>query len=353
MLLAGALGGFLLWKLLSLFPQASAWIFIAALLAVAVTLFSWRLFRSRRIELRTLVLIVPVCVAVICFPSTYVVEKWRITANLDRPGVSNYSLAPNGWLAESFGACFELLFDHRVSSFFQSGLRLLHLDLNELQEDTLTGIPIDHLMYVRVSASKKQMLTKNVIAWLNEIPEDCVIDLVLFGLVDEDAGLLDNLEHDVHGMYVCDQVLSEKSLSSILNVAPNELWFSGIGFVRNNSFVEAPAINVDVLRISKNNFSGSDIAGLLNATNPKTLVLAQDLAPVTPEVFRLIFSLERLEGLSTQVPWLTTQHLESLSLSETLRWASIEHSGIPEEKFEELRTASQTVRINGKSGRPD
>ncbi|WP_145081593.1 hypothetical protein [Aureliella helgolandensis] len=225
--------------------------------------------------------------------------------------------------------------------------------MNELQEDTLTGIPIDHLMYVRVSASKKQMLTKNVIAWLNEIPEDCVIDLVLFGLVDEDAGLLDNLEHDVHGMYVCDQVLSEKSLSSILNVAPNELWFSGIGFVRNNSFVEAPAINVDVLRISKNNFSGSDIAGLLNATNPKTLVLAQDLAPVTPEVFRLIFSLERLEGLSTQVPWLTTQHLESLSLSETLRWASIEHSGIPEEKFEELRTASQTVRINGKSGRPD
>lgn len=209
------------------------------------------------------------------------------------------------------------------------------------------------LLNVHVTSSKKHMLTKNVIDWLNELPDDCVIDLALLNrLADEEAGLLDKLDHEVYSMYVYDQVLSEKALSSILNLAPNELSFRGIGFVTNNSFVGVPAINVDLLRISKSNFSESDMIDLLNATNPKNLSLFE-LAPITPEVFGLIFSLERLEGLSTQVSWLTTQHLESLGLSETLQWASIANSGIPEDKFEKLRTASPTVRINGKSGCPD
>ncbi len=353
MLLAGVFGFLLLWQLWSLFPQAVARIFVTVLFALAVTLVSWRLFRSRRIGLRTLVLIVPMCVAAICYPVRYVIENRRISGRLERAGVSNYLLETNDRFAESFGSFFGLLIDYRVSSLFKTELRYLYLDLSNLQEDALTYIPVDHLLRVRVTLSQKQKLTKRVIAWLNDLPDDCDIDLGLFGLVDQDMRLLDQLEHDVYSMYVNDQILSEKSLTTILNLAPNELSFRGIGFVANNSFDGATAINVELLRISKCNFSESEIAGLLNTTNPKTLLLLGDLAPVTPQVFGLVFSLQRLEGLSTQVPWLTMQHLESLGRSESLQWASIQYCGIPEYQFERLRTASPTVRINGKLGRPD
>lgn len=124
--------------------------------------------------------------------------------------------------------------------------------------------------------------------------------------------------------------------------------YVNVGMSRTGSLVGRPKIDVELLAIGKNSFSDADTIDLLNTTNPKTLVLLKGLGTFKPQVFESVFSLQRLEGLSASVPWLTIQHLDSLGISETLRWVSIQNCGITEEQLEQLRTDFATVRINGK-----
>jgi hypothetical protein len=96
MLLAAAIGSPLLWQLWSLFPQAIARVVFAILCALAC---SWWLVRSRRFGLRTLVFVVPLGVAAVCYPARYVIDNQRITRSLKSAGVTNYYLETNGRLA--------------------------------------------------------------------------------------------------------------------------------------------------------------------------------------------------------------------------------------------------------------
>lgn len=349
-LLASVLGLLFLWELSSPFPRAATRISTAVIFAAIATYLLWRIIHSRRIGLRTLVVIAPAAVAIICFPLTYVLENRRLLAGLEGAGVVSFQIEPNGKLAETIGDVFRLLFDYQVANHFKTKLRTIHLDLSDVQEDALASIPSKHLESVWVSTHAKGTLTKSDIVWLNDLPDTCDLTISLIGLTDENLRLVDYLEHDVNSLFMSEYELSEKALHSVLNLTPNNLFFRDIGLVTNDSLAEAPIVNVEVLRLGRNTFSNTDIVDLLKTTNPKTLVLLNDMQQVAPRVFESIFALKRLEGLSTRVPWLTRQHLESLRLSETLRWASFQRSGVREKDFSRLRTASPTVRINGKLG---
>ncbi len=199
------------------------------LTSIILTILAYVLFVNRRFSLRSLLFVMPIIAATITIPTTPFFRNQLLQNQLQRAGISNFKLEPNGFEVQ-LTALTERLVDRRIH-LFNTKLTTLQIDIVNCQPQQLQGIVAtsDLLRVIVENHTHVHHFPSELIEWINKLPSHTKIFIITAGLNDFDVAVLQGLTHRITKYQIAAPV-SANALDFLISAETEYLQLNDVPF---------------------------------------------------------------------------------------------------------------------------